>query len=108
MANKQKKYYRTEPSCHAVNVFHKDSFYRFLNISCKSCVLQSECEQIKHKREICKVADETEKLLIDFTTGRVSSFISDDFYINSNRKKQLLLPIFHSILNKYSKERNAK
>lgn len=102
MGNERKRNYKLTPTFHTVNVFHKDLFYRFFRFSCFNCVLKSECEPTKHKRDICKVAHEARELLAEFTTGHVSSFLSDDFYIKSNRKNTKTIQIFNHLLGTYT------
>ena len=102
------KSYRTKPTIHKVNIFHLGTSYRFLHVSCEDCKPQHKCHNIKHKREICTVAHNTEKLLINFTRGRVASFISDDFYILAkNSEQEELKEIFKFLRMKYIKK-NAR
>lgn len=99
------KSYRTEPTVHKVNIFHLMTSYRFLHISCEDCKLQHKCHNIQHKREICTVARNTEKLLINFTWGKISGFISDDFYILvKNNEQNELKEIFKFLRMKYIKK----
>ena len=108
MENKQHKSYRKEPTIHKVNVFHMGTLYRFLRISCETCKLEHKCHEIKHKREICTVSKNAEKLLIPFTRGRISSFMSDEFYIIAKRKEEKQLKdIFKFLRMKYVKK-NAR
>ena len=108
MEEKRLKSYHTEPTVHRINVFHMGTFYRFLFIKCETCKLQHKCLNIKHKREICKVAQNTENLLINFTRGRISSFLSDEFYILArNSEQQELKEIFKFLKMKYVKK-NAR
>lgn len=108
MENKYAKYYKVAPTFHTVNVFNKDFFYRLFRISCFNCSLMSVCEPVKHKQNICTLANDVEKHLDKIITARVSSFFSDDFYIDSDQDKQILPQVLRILLKKYSKEKNAK
>ena len=108
MENTQHKSYRKKPTIHKVNVFHMHSLFRFLYISCENCKFEHKCHDIKHKREICSVSKNVEKLLIPFTHGRVSSFLADEFYILAKRKEEKQLKdIFKFLRMKYVKK-NAR
>jgi hypothetical protein len=99
---------QSKPTVHRVNVFHMGTSYRFLSIKCETCKLQYKCHDIKHKREICKVSRNAENLLINFTRGRVSSFLSDDFYILArSSEQQEIKDIFKFLRMKYVKK-NAR
>ena len=106
MEKPQYKSYRTEPTLHRVNVFHLYSMYRFMNFSCEICKFHDDCLDIKHKREICKVAKDTERHFIDFIHANVSSFSSDDFYICGKHEKSevYIKKTVERILKKYQKE----
>ncbi|MBR5354567.1 MAG: hypothetical protein IK122_00385 [Alphaproteobacteria bacterium] len=90
-----------ETGSHTVNIFHIHTFYRFLKICCPCCSLQSQCTKEKHKREACVVASEAERLLGKFVFGRVSSFASDDFYLDSKSHQRQLHSIFCRLEKKY-------
>ena len=104
-SNDNKKY---KIKYHTVNIFHKDSFFRFWHISCKNCFLQSYCEPIKHKREICAVADDVEKNLVKFIRGHVASFASNDFYVQTKNSRRDILPILNHLMKKYVKDRDVR
>ena len=106
MENKQFKSYRTEPTFHRVNVFHIYSTYRFLNFSCEICKFSDVCHNIKHKREICIVAQSTARYFNNFIRASVSSFSSDDFFIcgKHERSEIYIKKTVERILKKYSKE----
>ena len=109
MENKQYKSYRTEPRIHKVNVFHIETSYRFLHISCEECKLQHKCHDIQHKREICAAARNTEKLLSSLTLGHVYSFVSDEFYIRPKTHfPQELKDIFKFLRMKYVKKKYVR
>ena len=97
---------------HKVNVFHIHTQYRFFHISCDNCKLKEKCEPIRHKREICDVATDTRELLAQHTVGHVSSFVSDDFYIITQKKNRVQKNAFktavHEIWLKYAKETDAR
>ncbi len=108
MENEQRKSYRKKPTIHKVNVFHMHSLFRFLYISCETCKFEHRCHDTKHKREICTVSRNAEKLLIPFTHGRVSSFLADEFYILVKHKEEKQLKdIFKFLRMKYVKK-NAR
>lgn len=94
--------YRNKTSEHKVNVFHIHSLYRFFHISCKNCVLKTQCKPIKHKREACEIADEAHELLTQCTVGHVSSFASDDFYIQSDKQKSKIERVLQHLSKKYT------
>lgn len=96
----QKKYNKYR--IHKVNVFNIHTFYRFFHISCDNCKLKEKCEPFQYKKNVCKVAADTKKLLERYTVGYVASFISDDFYIQSKKQKSNILPIFLKLLRKYA------
>ena len=104
MEKPQYKSYRTEKTFHKVNVFHMYSTYRFMNFSCEKCKFHDVCLDIKHKREICKVAKDTERHLIDFTRANISSFSSNDFYVYGKHKRSevYIKKTVEKILKKYS------
>ncbi len=110
MENEQyKKSYRKEPTFHKVHVFHLDTSYRFFHISCEECKLQHRCSATQHKREICSVAKNTEKLLLPLTCGHVYSFVSDEFYIlPKTRYPQELKEIFKFLRMKYMKKKYVR
>ena len=83
------KHEQKNPLWHKINVFHLLTFYRFFHISCENCKFKTYCEPIKHKREICEIANKTRKLLAPYTFGHVSSFASDDFYIKPETKNNI-------------------
>ena len=110
MEQENYKSYRTDPTFHTVNVFHLYSNYRFMNISCKICKLHDKCHDIKHKREICKAAKDTERYFANFIHGNISSFSSDDFYIYGKHKKSeiYIKQMADKILSKYVKKENVR
>ena len=112
MEQEYKKTYRTEPTVHGINVFHIITSYRFFHMSCQDCKLHNKCQNIQHKREICTVAKQTEKLLSPFIDGNVSSFMSDDFYIFIDRKSKKQQTQINNIVGfltvKYMAKHNGK
>ena len=97
--------YQTEPTSHAVNIFHIYSHHCFFHIFCENCKLKLNCESTKHKSEICKVAGEARKLFAEYSIGYVSSFAHDNFYIliegkNKKQRHKLSRSLKH-IKNKY-------
>lgn len=109
MEKEYTKTYRTEPTFHKVNVFHIETSYRFLHISCEECKLQHKCFDTQHKREICNVARNTEKLLLPFTLGHVYSFVSDEFYVLIKQQQQEeLKQILKFLRMKYMKKKYAR
>lgn len=107
---KQYKSYRTGPTFHTVNVFHLYSGYRFMKISCENCILNEKCFDIKHKREICVVAHDTERYFANFIRINISSFSSDDFYIYGKHKKSedYIRKMVNRLFAKYKKEENVR
>lgn len=95
---------------HKVNIFHLYTSYRFLNISCENCKLQSQCETTVRKREYCKVGTYADKLLTHLISGHVSSFASDDFYVHASNRKEgkKLGRILKSIQKKYMLEQHVR
>ena len=110
MENKHyKSYHMEEPTVHRVNVFNLNSQYRYLFIHCERCKFYNRCLNIKHKREICLVAKKTEELLMPFTQARVSSFLSDEFYIQAKSKHtDNLKRIFKFLRMKYVTDQNGR
>lgn len=112
MEQEYKKSYRKEPTVHKINVFHIISSYRFFHMSCEDCKLHDKCLDTKHKMEICAVAKQTEKLLLPFMGGNVSSFIGDEFYIFIDRKNKKQQTQINNIIGfltvKYMAKYNGK
>ena len=95
---------------HKVNIFHLYTSYRFLNISCENCKLQSQCDGISHKSEACKVVSYSDRLLSFLVRGHILSFSSDDFYVlaETPNAKQKLKRILKSIQKKYMSEQHVR
>ena len=110
MENEHYKYYKTDPTIHNVNIFHIYSKYRFLHLSCKNCIFEDQCHDIKHKREICVVSKDTERRISPFIRGHVSCFASDDFYICGKHQKSevYINKMVQIILKKYVKDQNVR
>ncbi len=77
------------PTIHKIELCAFDDWYTFLYISCKICKYQEKCENIKHKSEICIVAQKLEKVVGPISYCRVASFMKDEFYIKRNHLKTI-------------------
>ncbi len=81
---KYKSYHLNDekPTIHKINIWDANAERLFLYMSCDICRYHDRCLHTKHKNEICTVAPKIEKLFNEFLVGRVSSFASDEFYID--------------------------
>lgn len=82
MEKEQYKSYNQGKTIHKISIWNHDASRTFLYMSCEICRYNNRCKDIKHKSDICTVAQKTEKLFSDFLYGRVSSFLSDEFFID--------------------------
>ncbi len=109
---KYKSYHLNDekPTIHKINVWNCDSTHCFLYMSCDICRYHDRCLHTKHKNEICTVAPKVEKLFSKFIYGRVSSFASDEFYIDEKFSKRRDITQFKEIVKflrmKYIKDPN--
>lgn len=99
-----------KPTIHKINVWNSDSTYCFLFMDCEICRYHDRCLNIKHKNKICTVVPKIEKLFTKFIYGRVSSFMSDEFYIDEKYNKQRDITKFKETAKflrmKYIKDKN--
>jgi len=88
--NKTKKIHNYQDGSlpHKINVFHVNTAYRLFNFSCDDCKLKAKCLPVRHKSEVCKIANEARELLTNYTVGYVASFVSDDFYVKIKKDKK--------------------
>ena len=89
MESEQYKSYRTEPTIHKIEVRAFDEPCTYLYVSCKICKYQEKCAKVKHKSEICVVAGKLNKIIGPISYCRVSSFLTDEFYVKRNHTKTL-------------------
>ena len=109
MEQEYQKSYRTEPTIHNVNVFHLYSGFCFFHVSCPKCKFEHKCHNVKHKREICTVAQKAEKLLLSLRLAENRGFMSQDFYVVPKQRAdhEELKEIFKFLRMKYIKK-NAR
>ncbi len=103
MDNRPMKVYNMNEVSHKVNVFHIYSGYHYMKIKCADCKLEEFCRPVKHKREICAVANDTEESIGQYVYGKNSSFAYDDFYIieNDERERLQIAKKLYKIQQKY-------
>ncbi len=87
MEKERFKSYMMGPTIHKVEMRAFDDLHTFLYISCKICKHQEQCENIKHKSDICVVARKLEKIVGPISYCRVASFMTDEFYIKRDHMK---------------------
>ena len=99
-----------KPTIHKINIWDANAERLFLYMSCDICRYHNRCLHTKHKNEICTVAPKIEKLFSKFIYGRVSSFVSDEFYIDAKFSKRRDITQFKEIVKflrmKYIKDPN--
>ena len=101
---KYKSYHLGKPTLHKINVWDAGAEHLYLYMSCNMCKYKNYCLDKKHKQEDCFVVPKLDAIFSEFLIGRVSSFLSDEFYIDQKYNKLLYINQFKKAIKKIGKQ----